>query len=133
MRAVRTEGTAPELLVRKILSDLGVAYRLNVRSLPGTPDLANKSKEFAIFVHGCFWHRHEGCPLSTTPASNVAFWSEKFRGNVVRDRLAIEKCGERNMAVLVVWECETRHADLCRAKIVSFLNRAGVPDDHDKE
>src|SRR5687768_13330933 len=85
MGRVRQRGTTPELAVRSALRQLGVSYRLNARELPGSPDVANRSKRFAVFVHGCYWHRHPGCRLTTTPSTNVDFWLEKFSANQARD------------------------------------------------
>jgi DNA mismatch endonuclease (patch repair protein) len=107
MGAVRQRGTAPELVVRRLLTDIGVKYRLNVAGLPGTPDLANQTRRFVVFVDGCFWHRHPGCSRTTTPKGNRKFWLSKFEANVARDRrnrLALRRLG---YSVIVIWECET--------------------------
>ncbi|MFL5352687.1 very short patch repair endonuclease [Archangium sp.] len=108
MKAVRQAGTKPEVLVRRAMSARNIRYRLNVRSLPGSPDIANVRQHFAIFVHGCFWHRHEGCRFATTPKTNVDFWSKKFADNIARDRAKIRALESRSFRVLVVWECQTR-------------------------
>lgn len=112
MKSVRQAGTAPELAVRLALSSRGLRYRLNFRSLPGSPDIANVRRRFAIFVHGCFWHRHQNCPYATTPKTNVPFWAKKFAGNVARDRAKIDALRARSFHVLVLWECQTRDAAL---------------------
>ena len=122
MSRVRQAGTSPELDVRRALRGLGVAYRLNVRSLPGSPDIVNRARRFALFVHGCFWHRHEGCRLTTTPTRNREFWLEKFRANQdrdVRNAAALKELGYR---VLVIWECETRHPERLKEKIKRGLS-----------
>ena len=103
---VRQRGTAPELAVRRVASRLGLRYTLNNRDLPGSPDLANRSKQFVIFVHGCYWHRHAGCTRATTPKNNRAFWEAKFARNVERDTAAVEKLDAKNYRVAVIWECE---------------------------
>lgn len=108
MRLVRQHGTAPELTVRKIVTTLGVRYTTKNRDLPGSPDLANRSKKFAIFVHGCYWHRHRGCSKATTPRTNVAFWEEKFHSNVERDRRVARACRASGYRTVVVWECECK-------------------------
>src|SRR5690606_28053616 len=90
MGRVRQAGTAPELVVRRILRSLGNSYRLNRRDLPGAPDLANGTKKWAIFVHGCFWHRHTSCPRASTPKTNQDFWRDKFEANKKRDQRNIE-------------------------------------------
>lgn len=107
MAQVASRDTTPEYVVRRLLSSLGVRYRLNVKSLPGKPDIVVKRWNLIILVHGCFWHRHDGCRRCTTPKSNRAYWHAKFRRNVERDeevRLALKKAGWR---VFTVWECET--------------------------
>jgi DNA mismatch endonuclease, patch repair protein len=106
MRGVRREGTAPELAVRKIVSGLGCRYRLGSKSLPGSPDLANRRQRWAIFVHGCFWHRHEGCPKATTPKTNRSFWREKFESNRRRDRRVVQQLKRGGFRTLTVWECQ---------------------------
>src|SRR5579871_5380751 len=85
MSRIRGKGTKPELLVRCAAHRLGRRFRLHVRDLPGKPDLVFRRSKVALFVHGCFWHRHAGCPYCYTPKSNVQFWQEKFRKNVERD------------------------------------------------
>lgn len=111
---VRQKGTKPELIVRRTLWALGARYRIGNRDLPGSPDVANRARGWAVFVHGCFWHRHQGCKATTTPKRNRAFWEAKFTRNVERDRRAIHQLHERGFRVLVVWECEARepHATL---------------------
>ena len=121
MSRVRQAGTSPELDVRRTLRELGVRYRLNARTLPGSPDIANRARRLAIFVHGCFWHRHEGCARTTTPTRNRDFWLEKFAANEARDArntAALRKLGYR---VIVVWECETRDAELLRNRLKGAL------------
>lgn len=114
MKAVRRTSTKPEVAVARALRELGVRFRENVRSLPGTPDLANVRRRFAVFVHGCFWHRHSRCRYATLPKTNTAFWVDKFEANRRRDKrkkVALEKRGFR---VLILWECETRKPGLSR-------------------
>lgn len=112
MRSVRRQKTSGELEVARYLRNEGVRYRFNVRSLPGSPDLANKRRKFAIFVHGCFWHRHRGCKRTTTPKENATFWQQKFEQNIARDRRNEKLLRELGYTVLVVWECETRESRL---------------------
>ena len=122
MKSVRQVGTAPELAVRRALSSRGVRYRINVRSLPGSPDVANVRGRFAIFVHGCFWHRHPGCRHATTPKTNVAFWSSKFTANIERDRMKLQALKTRSFRILVVWECETRDDAALGTILDNFFN-----------
>nr|WP_284392921.1 very short patch repair endonuclease [Devosia yakushimensis] len=108
MRAVKGKDTQPELLVRRALRRLGYRFRLHRKDLPGRPDIVLPRLHLAIFVHGCFWHRHEGCPRTSTPKTRADFWQQKFEANVARDRrteLALRELGWR---VLIIWECEIR-------------------------
>src|SRR6266404_4014359 len=86
MRRIRTTATAPEMTVRKIVYGMGYRYRANVRGLPGSPDLAFYKLRKAIFVHGCFWHRHRGCVRCTIPKTRRKFWDLKFKANLARDK-----------------------------------------------
>lgn len=107
---VPQRGTAPELAVRRCVSSLGLRYTINNRDLPGSPDLANRTKRFAIFVHGCFWHRHPGCAKATVPKTNRAFWKAKFERNRARDRSALTALRARGYVAFVIWECEVADA-----------------------
>jgi DNA mismatch endonuclease, patch repair protein len=121
MAKVRQNATRPERVVRQILSALGQRYRLENRDLPGSPDLANRSRKWAIFVHGCFWHRH-GCKASSTPAHNREFWQAKFLRNVERDARAVAALQARGYTVIVIWECQTKRApDAVRAEVARVL------------
>jgi DNA mismatch endonuclease (patch repair protein) len=115
MAKVRRKGTAPEILVRKALSWLGYRYTLNNEDLPGSPDLANRSKKWVVFVHGCYWHHHAGCPRATTPKSNRPFWLAKFAANRVRDMKAAEALAGKQYLVITLWECECSSERIYRA------------------
>jgi DNA mismatch endonuclease (patch repair protein) len=106
MSRVRSRDTGPELAVRRAARRLGYRYRLHRRDLPGTPDLIFPRLRKALFVHGCFWHRHEGCRLAYEPKSNGEFWRRKFAGNVARDARKTDELRDRGWDVLTVWECE---------------------------
>lgn len=108
MSGIRGKDTKPELLVRKYLHAQGFRYRLNDRSLPGTPDIVLPRWRTVIFVHGCFWHRHSGCRFAYTPKSRQDFWQKKFDNNISRDECAIANLKEAGWRVLVVWECTLR-------------------------
>ncbi len=109
MSGIRGKDTKPEMLVRKALFAAGFRFRLHRRDLPGVPDIVLSRKKIAIFVHGCFWHRHEGCSNAKLPASRPDFWREKLDRNVLRDKENVEALLDLGWRVLVVWECETRH------------------------
>jgi DNA mismatch endonuclease, patch repair protein len=121
MARVRQRGTAPELAIAETLRALGAAYRLNVKSLPGAPDFANKKRRWAIFVHGCFWHHHTGCKRATVPKTNDGFWKEKFRANRARDAASIRSLRNAGFRVAVVWECETHQAKRLEARLSKVL------------
>ncbi len=108
---VRQHDTTAEVAVRQALHGLGLRFRINNRDLPGSPDIANRSRKWAVFVHGCFWHRHKGCQRTTSPKRNAAFWQEKFEANQRRDRRVVRKLRGMGFKVVTVWECETDDAD----------------------
>lgn len=107
MAGIRQAGTRIELLVGAALRGGRLFYRRNVKSLPGSPDFANKSNRWAVFVNGCYWHHHTGCRKATIPRSNAAFWTEKFKANRMRDARAIRALRHEGYRVVIIWECET--------------------------
>lgn len=108
MASVRSRNTGPEMVVRRVLHALGFRFRLHRRDLPGSPDIVLPKHNLAIFVHGCFWHRHPGCAKATEPKSRQEYWQPKFERNVERDRKAIADLVAANWRVLIIWQCETR-------------------------
>jgi DNA mismatch endonuclease, patch repair protein len=125
MSAVRGRDTKPEMIVRRLLHAMNYRYRLHRNDLPGSPDIVFGPKGKAIFVHGCFWHRHPGCSKATSPKTRAAFWAEKFDRNVERDRQAELRLVELGWRSLIVWECETRNQELLARKLQAFLNDEG--------
>jgi len=108
MSRIRGRNTRPEMLVRSLLHSLGYRFRLNRKDIPGKPDIVLPKYRTAIFVHGCFWHRHKDCVLAYEPKSNSEFWRKKFARNVERDAevsMALRVVGWRQ---LIIWECDTR-------------------------
>lgn len=120
MGRVAAKNTKPEMIVRRTAHALGFRFRLHRRDLPGRPDLAFPSHRKAIFVHGCFWHRHD-CRKATTPKTNVKFWQNKFSQNIERDRRALTELAGRGWETLVIWECETRDLETLGKQLSSFL------------
>lgn len=106
MSRQKQAGTVPELAVRAMVREAGGHYRVSNRDLPGSPDIANRSRKWAIFVHGCFWHAHEGCSQAVLPKRNRAVWRRKFAGNRMRDARKEAALRELGYSVLIVWECE---------------------------
>lgn len=120
MKRVRRRDTLPEIKVRRILTSVGARYRVNVSGLPGSPDIANKSRKKAVFVHGCFWHFHAACDRGRIPKSNSDFWASKLEGNRKRDLVKVRQLGELGFDVLEVWECELGDEALLRARLRRF-------------
>lgn len=110
MSGIRGKDTLPEMQVRRFLHRQGLRYRLHDRSLPGAPDIVFPRHGAVVFIHGCYWHRHEGCKYASTPASNVEFWQRKFSGNVKRDQNAIAMLLDAGWRVFVLWECGLRQS-----------------------
>jgi DNA mismatch endonuclease, patch repair protein len=106
MSRIRGRDTRPEQALRSYLHREGRRYRIHVSSLPGTPDIVFPNSRLAVFVHGCFWHRHRGCPFAYTPATNRAFWKAKFASNVLRDRRTFRALRKAGWTSIVIWECE---------------------------
>jgi len=106
MARVGQKNTKPEMLVRRALHRLGFRFRVHRRDLAGRPDIVLPKYQTAIFVHGCFWHRHVGCRRTTTPKTRETFWRQKFEANVSRDRKAEEALERAGWKVMVLWECE---------------------------
>jgi DNA mismatch endonuclease, patch repair protein len=118
MRRVRSVNTRPEMKVRSLLHRLGFRFRLHRKELPGNPDIVLPKYRAVIFVHGCFWHRHPGCPQASTPATRREYWLPKFRRTVERDRTNQDELRELGWNVLIIWECEIRKPEelACRIK-----------------
>lgn len=108
MSRIRGKDTIPEILLRKLLHRAGYRFRLHSPNLPGKPDIVLKKYKTVIFVHGCFWHRHEGCPGATLPKTHTDFWLDKFRGTVERDRRKQKEIEEAGWRVVTVWECQLK-------------------------
>lgn len=108
MAGILGKDTRPEMLVRRALFAEGFRFRLHRSDLPGGPDIVLPGRKVAIFVHGCFWHRHAGCRFAKLPSSNTDFWRNKLDGNVARDSRAVEALCSAGWRVLTVWECATR-------------------------
>ena len=112
MAGIKGKNSQPELLVRRLLFASGYRFRLHRRDLPGTPDIAMPGRKIAVFVHGCFWHLHQGCRYAKMPATRADFWKAKLEDNVERDSRAVAKLQALGWRVLCVWECSTRDAEV---------------------
>lgn len=122
MARVRSKDSKPELVVRKLAHRLGYRFRLHRRDLPGTPDLIFPRLRKAIFVHGCFWHRHRGCSRTTNPKTRATFWSEKFERNIRRDKKKQSQLNVLGWDVQVIWECETFNCRDVSRRLDAFLS-----------
>jgi DNA mismatch endonuclease, patch repair protein len=123
MAAIRHKDTQPELIVRKIAHRLGYRFRIHRRDLPGRPDLVFPRYGLALFVHGCFWHRHEGCKRTTTPKANHDFWQAKFAANIERDSRKSNELESLGWRVCIVWECQTSDPQLIESILVEQMPR----------
>ena len=111
MAAIRSKNTKPEVYLRKLLFAQGYRYRIADKSVPGHPDIFLRKYNTAIFVNGCFWHRHQGCKYAYIPKSRVEFWQKKFDDNVRRDAVVGATLRERSIKCLVVWECTIKRME----------------------
>lgn len=109
MQGNKSKDTKPELQVRAMLRKMGYSgYRLQWKKASGRPDIAYPGRKLAIFVNGCFWHRHDGCKYASTPGSNTDYWEAKFARNIERDKRAKETLEAEGWTVVVIWECELK-------------------------
>ncbi|MDE0604804.1 MAG: very short patch repair endonuclease [bacterium] len=125
MSRIRSKDTRPEMLVRRLVHGMGYRYRLHAKELPGRPDLVFRPQRKAILVHGCFWHRHEGCPANRMPKTRREFWSRKLNGNARRDQRNKETLEREGWQVLIIWECETKDLDRIARVVRRFLGPVG--------
>jgi DNA mismatch endonuclease (patch repair protein) len=132
MARIRGRDTGPELAVRRALHAAGFRFRLHRRDLPGTPDIVLVRQRIAIFVHGCYWHRHEGCRNATTPGTRKDFWQAKFAANVERDARKAAALEAAGWQVVVIWECEAGNPDglaaVIRERLPPSAGRRPVPE-----
>jgi DNA mismatch endonuclease, patch repair protein len=123
MARIGQRNTAPEVLVRRSLHDMGYRFRLHRRDLPGTPDIVLPRHRVAVLVHGCFWHRHPNCQFAYTPKTRLDFWSRKFEQNVERDQRNEVALKERGWTVVTIWECETTDSAKLKTRLRQALSR----------
>ena len=123
MAKIRSKNTRPEILVRKLLYKQGYRFRLHAKDLPGQPDIIFRSRRKAIFVHGCFWHRHKGCKKATMPKTRTDYWKPKLEANRKRDAVSVSALKELGWQVMIIWECEisARNQDSLLEQLIGFL------------
>src|SRR5579859_3210417 len=122
MARVHSKNSRPELLVRKLIFGLGYRYRLHAKDLSGQPDLVFRKLRRVVFVHGCFWHRHNACSLARLPKSRLDFWIPKLEGNRRRDQRIRRALKKEGWKVLTIWECQVKNRDRLRSIIKRFLD-----------
>ncbi|WP_085705679.1 very short patch repair endonuclease [Pseudomonas sp. B8(2017)] len=125
MAGIKGRNTRPEMIVRRFLHANGYRFRLHRRDLPGSPDIVLPRFRTCIFVHGCFWHRHDGCRYATTPKTRADFWQAKFTQNVERDGRARRALRADGWKVLTIWECELRSPARILGHVLEFLRVQG--------
>lgn len=128
MRRIRSVNTKPEIIVRSLLHKLGFRFRLHRKDLPGKPDIVLPKHKAVVLVHGCFWHRHPGCKLTTNPGTRTEFWNTKFEANVRRDLVVSMELQKLGWNVVVVWQCELSDLDTLARKLKTEL--VGVSGQH---
>ena len=127
MACIGGRDTAPELAVRRIAHRMGLRFRLHRKDIPGCPDLVFPKHRLVVFVHGCFWHRHQECKYAYTPKSRIEFWAKKFASNVARDARQEAALKALGWQVLVIWECETKDEVAVERKLAVGIHREGSP------
>ena len=108
MAAIKSKNTKPEIAVRKLLHSMGYRFRLHRKDLPGSPDIVLPKYKTVIFVHGCFWHRHENCKYASIPKTRTEFWENKFKENIKRDQVNQKNLYKLGWNIVIVWECELK-------------------------
>lgn len=126
MSRIRSKDTKPEVTVRRLLHARGLRFRLHRHDLPGKPDIVLPRYQLAIFVHGCFWHQHEGCRLASTPKSRTEYWGPKLAGNIRRDKEARAALLALGWRVEIIWECDVRRAQSIERRIDEILTRLNI-------
>ena len=122
MSRIKSKDTAPERIVRSFLHRNGFRFRLHVKDLPGKPDIALPKYRTVIEVRGCFWHRHPGCKIASTPSTNTKYWTEKFKRNTERDQQTETELKQKGWNLIVVWGCETSPSTFPPAQLAEFVS-----------
>lgn len=123
MAAIHSKNTKPEIYFRKLLFAQGYRYSLNSKNIPGHPDIYLRKYNTAIFVHGCFWHRHSGCKYASVPETRAEFWNKKFKANQKRDCVVKEELREQKIKCLIVWECTIKQMKRNECIVKEYLKQ----------
>lgn len=121
MTKITSKNTKPELLVRRVLTEKGIRYRLHVKKLPGKPDIVISKLESAIFINGCFWHQHKNCKRSVMPKTNKSYWKPKLERNMQKQKEDIKQLKNDGWKVNVLWECELKNNKLVSKEVTQVL------------
>lgn len=121
MSKIKSKNTRIEIQVRSILHRMGYRFRINSSNIQGKPDIFLRKYNTAIYVHGCFWHRHQGCKYAYTPKTNIEFWQKKFKKNIARDNEVKRQLKEIGMNQIVIWECELKDLDKLKKQLACLL------------
>lgn len=126
MSHIHGKDTSEEVLVRKYLFSMGYRFRKNVNVLPGKPDLVLPKYKTAIFINGCFWHRHKNCKYASIPKTNIEFWNRKFERNVANDKKVVRKLRSMGYHVVTIWECKLKKDfDKEMSRVIRLLHKYG--------
>ena len=123
MSAIKSKNTKPEITVRKLLHSMGYRFRLHKKDLPGSPDIVLPKYKTVIFVHGCFWHRHQNCKYASNPKTRREFWEKKFKENIERDKKTQEKLKNLGWKTKIVWECEIKNRKILSLNLEDILRK----------
>jgi DNA mismatch endonuclease (patch repair protein) len=123
MASIKGRNTSPERVVKACLRQLHYRYRSNVKTLEGTPDIVLVGRKKLIFIHGCFWHGHKGCPRASRPETNREFWNRKIEGNIKRDARILRQLKKNDWRVLVIWQCQTKNIARLENRLKRFIER----------
>ena len=123
MSRIKSKDTTPERIVRSFLHRNGFRFRLHVKDLPGKPDIVLSKYKTVIEVRGCFWHRHPGCKVATTPSSNKEYWLKKFASNVARDQRTEQELKKLGWNIIVIWECEINSKNIFESLLLDILKK----------
>ncbi len=124
MKKVKGKNTKPEILIRSMLHRMGYRFRLHRKDLPGNPDIVLPKYKKVIFVHGCFWHGHQGCKRASLPATNRQYWVNKIKKNKVRDAENMKKLKESGWTPLILWTCRLKNREKIKKELVDFLENS---------
>ncbi|BAV92113.1 DNA mismatch repair endonuclease [Candidatus Desulfovibrio trichonymphae] len=122
MANIKGKNTKPEKLVRSVLHGMGFRFRLHVKKLPGSPDIVLPRYKSLIFVHGCFWHGHEGCKRATIPTTRADFWRTKISSNKERDAQNLADLAKLGYRCLIIWQCEMKDTAILKQRLSTFLH-----------